>query len=64
LRAIHHGFVRRLGAADTGAPSGARFDHAKFVVVNGRAAAALSRSCPGLPSSGLRVALTGVVANR
>ncbi|MNO85165.1 hypothetical protein D3C76_765300 [compost metagenome] len=35
LRAIHHRFVRGLGAADARTPGGARFHHPEFVVVDG-----------------------------
>ncbi|OBR40597.1 hypothetical protein A9196_06925 [Aeromonas dhakensis] len=41
LRAIHHGFVRGLRAADARPPSGAGFHHAKFVVIDGGATAPL-----------------------
>ncbi len=41
LRAIHHRLVGCLGAADAGPPGGTRLHYAKFVVVDGRAAAAL-----------------------
>ncbi len=41
LRAIHHRLVRGFRAADAGPPGGARFHHAKFVVVDGGAAAPL-----------------------
>ena len=41
LRAVHHRLVRCLGAADAGTPGGTRLHYAKFVVVDGRAAATL-----------------------
>ncbi|MNF99711.1 hypothetical protein D3C84_826220 [compost metagenome] len=41
LRAIHHGLVGCLGAADACPPDGARFHYAEFVVVDGGAAAPL-----------------------